>query len=197
MNHMYRVAMESWRDNLDFVWIHYSGHGSYMRDTSGDEKDGRDECLIPSDYETAGVIPDDYINQLFSYFNPATRVICVFDCCHSGTIGDVKYGWESPTRVIVENILCSVKARIITFSGCMDTQTSADAFNTLGDNMYGGALTGCLLMALREGGTRYKGDVFGLLQDVRNKLRARGFAQVPKLCSTYNLAKDRLFIPSV
>src|SRR5437868_4849364 len=31
----------------DTLLVTYSGHGSNMRDTSGDEKDGRDECLCP------------------------------------------------------------------------------------------------------------------------------------------------------
>src|SRR5690242_11993178 len=29
------------------VFFHYSGHGSYVRDTNHDESDGRDECICP------------------------------------------------------------------------------------------------------------------------------------------------------
>jgi hypothetical protein len=197
MNKFYEIALQTYRDNLDFVWIHYSGHGSYVRDTSGDEKDGRDECLVPNDYKTGGMILDDHVNHLFSYFNPKTRVICIFDCCHSGTIGDVKYSWEGPSSVTVENILCKSSARIITISGCLDKQVSMDAYNVMGDNSYSGAMTSCLLLALRENKTGCWNNAFTLISSLRTKLKERGFRQTAKMCSSYNLAKDPLFIPNV
>ena len=193
ISRLYEVAIQSWRDSLQYVYIHYSGHGSYVQDTNGDEKDKQDECLIPCDVEKAGPISDDYINRIFSSFNPITRIICVFDCCHSGTIGDVKYSWTSPISVITENINCKVKAKIITLSGCMDNQTSADAYNILNDNKYSGALTACLLLVIKEN-PAVLNNVFLLQNAVRQKLKELKFPQLPKLCSTYNLAKDRIFM---
>lgn len=191
---LYELAVASHSNSLDFVYIHYSGHGSYVRDRSGDERDRQDECLVPSDYATAGMVSDDILQSLFRSFNPKTRVVCVFDCCHSGTIGDVKYSWESPTRVSVENISCAVRAKVMTLSGCLDMQTSADAFNVLKDNKYVGAMTACLLIALREQ-PRDKADVFAALGRVRMLLRQRGFSQVPRLCTSHNLARDKIFLP--
>lgn len=188
------VALQSHAEDLDFVWIHYSGHGSYVSDRSGDELDGRDECLVPSDFRTRGVISDDLLNVLLRRFNPRTRVVCVFDCCHSGTIADVKYSWEDDRRVTVENITCGVRAKVITLSGCMDNQTSADAFDVLGDKRFSGAMTSCLLAVLTSSSSPTV-DVFSLLNGLRAKLGERGFTQRPKLCSTYNLAKDRAFLP--
>jgi metacaspase-1 len=43
----------------DVVFVHYSGHGGRVRDTSGDEEDGYDETLIPVDFKQAGQILDD------------------------------------------------------------------------------------------------------------------------------------------
>lgn len=191
---LYQLACESYSENLDLVWIHYSGHGSYVRDSNSDEKDGQDECLVPSDFRTAGLVPDDYICQLFKCFNPKTRVISVFDCCHSGTIGDVKYSWEGPRLVNIENIVCVVPAKVITLSGCLDTQTSADAFNVLGDNRYIGALTACLLMTLQKN-TDARKNVFVMVEQVRKALAVRGFTQRAKLCSSHNLALDPVFVP--
>lgn len=193
---MYELALQSHSESLDFVWIHYSGHGSYMADTSGDEKDGRDECLVPSDYATAGLIPDDFLERLFRHFNPKTRVVFVLDACHSGTMCDVKYSWDSATSCKVENVLCAVAAKVMTLSGCMDDETSADAFNVLGDGKYSGALTACLLKILgdKAGGPAARADVFVLLARLTAELKARGFPQRPKLCSTYNLAKEKLFL---
>ena len=47
------------------VWIHYSGHGSHIKDMDGDEEDGFDEVLVPLDYDKNGVISDDFINKYF------------------------------------------------------------------------------------------------------------------------------------
>lgn len=195
VRNLYELALQSYSENLDFVWIHYSGHGSYIVDKTRDEKDGKDECLVPNDFATAGLIQDDLLNSIFKYFNPKTRVVCIFDCCHSGTIGDVKYSWEGPTKCAVENILCTVPAKIITLSGCLDTQTSADAFNVMGDSKYVGAMTSCLLMVLNEQ-PQIKNDIFQMVSALRTKLKQSGFSQVPKLCSTYNLARDKQFIPA-
>lgn len=192
---LYELAIASHKDDLDLVWIHYSGHGSHVRDTSGDEKDGQDECLVPSDFRTAGLLKDDYLNSLFAQFNPKTRVICVFDCCHSGTIGDVKYSWEGETIVSIENIKCAATCRAITLSGCLDTQVSMDAYGVSGDNKYSGAMTSCLLFVLRSDLEAVKGNVFVMVDKLRAKLKELGFQQMAKLCSSHNLAKDPVFIP--
>lgn len=194
---LYELALQTHTERLDFVWIHYSGHGSYVLDRSRDELDGRDECLVPNDFRTAGLISDDLINSLFAYFNPKTRVICVFDACHSATIGDIKFSWEGPRQCKVENNVCKARGKIITLSGCLDSQTSADAYNVLGDKKYGGALTSCLLMSLNENKKITWRNVFTLVDIIRNKLKLRGFSQICKLCSTYNLATDPIFIPNI
>lgn len=194
MRKLYQLAVESYKDNLDFVYIHYSGHGSFIKDLTGDELDGNDECLVPSDYEKNGLLLDDDLGLLFSLFNPNTRVVCVFDCCHSGTIGDIKYSWKDENTFYIENIKCDIKSKVITLSGCLDNQTSADAYNVSGNNKYEGALTSCLLLLL-QANSALKTDVFELLVELQNKLKEEGFDQVPRLCSSYNLTKDKVFIP--
>lgn len=191
ITNLYRLACETYMNNLEFVYIHYSGHGSSMQDVSGDEKDGKDEALVPSDYETNGLLVDDLIQKAFQCFNPKTRVVCVFDCCHSGTIGDIKYKWLSKTQTSLENINCNVKARLITISGCMDTQTSADAFI---NNQSQGALTGSILQLLKEN-PNLKKNILEFLERLRDKLRSSRFSQIPQLCSTYNVSKDMIFLP--
>jgi hypothetical protein len=60
-----RLAERSRVEMLDFVWIHYSGHGTHVFDSTGDERDQRDECLCPADYATAGLISDDCLKDIF------------------------------------------------------------------------------------------------------------------------------------
>ena len=193
---LYEAAVQTYKEDIDFLWIHFSGHGSWTVDRSGDERDGRDECLVPSDYPKAGFIPDDVIINLFQLINPKTRVVCIFDCCHSGTIGDVKYSWEGPRRAYIENIACKATARILTLSGCMDVQTSADAYDVVGDKQYTGAMTSSLLHVLKTN-PNVGQNAFALLAAIREKLKAGGFEQVTKMCSSYNLTRDQTFLPKV
>ncbi|CAB9521275.1 Metacaspase-1 [Seminavis robusta] len=76
----------------DAVFVHYSGHGGRVRDTSGDEDDGYDETLIPVDFKHAGQIIDDDILKILVKPMPA-GVTCtvLMDCCHSGTVLDLPY----------------------------------------------------------------------------------------------------------
>lgn len=187
------AAIASYSEDLDFVWIHYSGHGTYVVDRTGDEADGRDECLVPSDYRTRGVVSDDLINRVFARFNPRTRVVFVFDCCHSGTIGDVRYSWEGERARKLENARCNARARIITISGCLDTQVSMDVRIPNGEAA--GAMTSSLLDTLREKPDLVT-DAFALVEALRRRLRARGFKQVPKLCSSFDLSQDRALLPA-
>ena len=188
MNTLTRAAKESREQDYDFVWIHYSGHGSYITDQNSDEADGKDECIIPNDYEN-GIIPDDYLRMLFKGFNKNTKVICVFDCCHSGTVGDVPYSWTTPVQVSIEHPE-KLDRKIMTISGCLDDQTSLELFTS---NEYSGVLTSCLLYNLKTNAEAKK-DVFRLINIVKEDLKRKGFKQVPKLCSSYNLYRDKTLI---
>ena len=71
----------------DVVVLHFSGHGSQMKDVSGDEVDQLDETLVPYDSRTEGVfdISDDEVNGLLKQLTQKTKnVTFVFDSCHSG-----------------------------------------------------------------------------------------------------------------
>lgn len=195
MKRLYELAIKTHTESLDFVWIHYSGHGTNIVDTSKDEADGYDECIVPSDFKTKGVLSDDFIKGVFHHFNPKTRIVCVFDCCHSATICDVKYSWEGPMSAKVENIMCRIPSKMITISGCLDNQTSADAYNIMKNNQYSGALTTCLLRSLTTKGNTFNNNVFELIENLRKALKESNFDQVPKLCSTFNLALDPKLLP--
>lgn len=48
----------------DSLFFFFVGHGGQVRDTNGDELDGWDETLLPSDYPTAGQIVDDDLHKI-------------------------------------------------------------------------------------------------------------------------------------
>jgi hypothetical protein len=191
---MTELARRSWRDGgLRTAWISYSGHGSWLYDDANDERDSRDECLIPSDYETAGVITDDELKAILQSFNPKTWVVCVIDACHSATMGDLKFLWHNFTRNSTgrKKPVFSIEgrstnaARIIMISGCRDDSVSADAWfqNT---RRFEGALTNALITTLKKS-PKLSGNIFALLNDVQFLIDSRGFAQLTQLSSSVNL----------
>lgn len=71
----------------DVVVITYSGHGTYVPDTSGDEADGLDEGLCPHDIQTGGgALLDDEIHHLFGERKGGVKLVLISDSCHSGTV---------------------------------------------------------------------------------------------------------------
>lgn len=79
----------------DFVYVHYSGHGSQQPERlAGDETDGLDEILLPSDTgqwvdKTKGVpnaLTDNVVGKaLDAIRDRGAFVWIIFDCCNSGT----------------------------------------------------------------------------------------------------------------
>jgi len=75
----------------DKIFISYSGHGSYIADKNGDEKDDtQDETLCPYDTDRTGyslnrnMILDDEIGEKLKALE-GRLVVMIFDSCHSGT----------------------------------------------------------------------------------------------------------------
>ena len=182
MSKLYLLAKQSHTDNLTDVWIHYSGHGTYIMDKNGDECDGKDECFVPSD---CVLIPDDFLKNIIRYFNPSTRIIVVADCCHSGTIMDLKYNWNLNDKTSNSTTVDGLKSNVICISGCRDDQTSEDAYlYNRKDSKYefAGAMTSYLLEFISlQGCTK----VFDIVQKMNVALSHRGFTQRPRLTSSF------------
>ena len=200
VNKLMALSSRTWKEDIQVVWIHYSGHGASVRDTNRDELDGKDECVVPADYMTDGLLSDDAIRNILTGFNPRTLVVCVMDACHSATIGDMRFLWNIlppfPPRATTQNVLpCA--ANVIMLSGCRDNQTSADAYNAA-VRKYQGAMTAALLDLLKAR-PALRSDVFALVPELQSLLRRRGFSQVPQLASSRDLSvnpTERALIPA-
>ena len=186
------LASASWSESLTAAYVHYSGHGTQVYDAQGDEPDGLDEAICPIDFAAAGVMTDDFLKRCFGRFNPATTVRFLCDACHSGSMLDLRYTYESATSMKDAGVRASMSPRVIMISGCRDTQTSADAWDAQ-LQQYGGALTDALLDVIHDDATT-RTDVFALLAALRKRLRATGFTQVPVLSSSFKLASAVPFL---
>jgi len=76
-------------DSSDVVVIFFSGHGSSVPDQNGDEKDGRDEALVPYDAakftEPSQVVIDDSIGVWLGRL-ATHNVTMIVDACFSGSV---------------------------------------------------------------------------------------------------------------
>ncbi|CAL1405606.1 unnamed protein product [Linum trigynum] len=161
----------------DSLLFHFSGHGSQQRNYNGDEVDGYDETLCPTDFETQGTIVDDEINATIVKPLPAgVKLHAIVDACHSGTVLDLpflcrmdrggKYVWEDhrPRSGAWKG---TSGGEVVSFSGCDDNQTSADT-SALSKVTSTGAMTYSFIQALERGhGTTY-GD---MLNSMRTTIR--------------------------
>jgi uncharacterized caspase-like protein len=76
----------------DSLVFHFSGHGSQQKDYNGDELDGYDETLCPTDFETQGMIVDDEINAVIvKPISHGVKLHAIIDACHSGTVLDLPF----------------------------------------------------------------------------------------------------------
>jgi hypothetical protein len=176
------ISMSALEDTL---WIHYSGHGTQLRDTSGDEQDGADECIVPCNYNTAGIITDD---ELFAIIKTARcQLIICFDSCNSGTGCDLQYSINYANGALTKsvnskNIYRSIaNPNIIMLSGCRDPQTSADAYDNVSKRGVG-AFTHVLLETLRM--NDHNIALLPLYSNLCANLKSYGFTQIPVLSSS-------------
>lgn len=179
----------------DKMVFHYSGHGSWVTDVSGDESDGRDECIVPNDFEKSGMIIDDVIREKLINQVPKHALLHILmDCCHSKTMGDLKYSYKFKNgfnTVRAEYRLRTTPGHIIMISGCADNDYSADAYEH--DVIDGGmepqgAMTCAFVRAYRKKRPTYT----KLITTMREMLRQGGYTQIVQLTSGKRLClRDR------
>jgi len=168
--------------NLSELWFHYSGHGSQIRDTNGDEVDRLDEVLVPIDFQKSGFIVDDEIFTIVK--NTKCKTILIFDSCHSGSVCDLQWSYQYTNGSILKTMTTNkmiTNPNVFCFSGCKDPETSADAYS-VEKQMGVGAFTDTFLRCLRA--NRMNVDILKLYSDICVTIKQSGFTQSPAFSSS-------------
>jgi len=174
---LWTFCTQSYSQDLERAWIFYSGHGTNLADTGGDEKDGKDEQISPSDAHQHGHISDDLLHRILRQFNPNTQVLCVFDSCFSGTLADLQYRSLRSGHSTEDNKGAACPSNVICLSATLDRQVAAET-DVTEDHRAGGVLTTALvetLYAYSKANTPFV--LTNLLQEVRSKVEQRKFPQ--------------------
>lgn len=162
----------------DVLLLFYSGHGSYVLDKNNNEKTGKDQMIIPCDFN--GIIDDDLKSIIQTNLKKDVTLIALFDCCFSGSVLDLKYQYMDSLdkNNYTENMNeTETNGNVIMISGCNDEQTSNDAII---NNKNQGAMTWAFLEAFKS-----EKDITWrkLLIKMRDLIKNSNFNQTPQLSS--------------
>ncbi|KAI0055439.1 hypothetical protein BV25DRAFT_175640 [Artomyces pyxidatus] len=178
----------------DSLVFHYSGHGGQTRDLDGDETDGYDEVIFPLDYKTAGVITDDEMHDIMvTPLPPGCRLTALFDSCHSGSVLDLPYDYHSNGRLKGSAVSRRFKkdkstpADVISWTGCKDSQTSAD---TTQNGVAVGAMSYAFIKVLKRNPNISYQDLLRGVREILNKK----YSQRPQLSSSHKIDTNLRFI---
>jgi len=171
-----KLAEKSLRE-AKFIFIFYSGHGTQISDEIGKdfEIDGKDECWVLTDYKKKGYFIDDNLNNIFLNNLGNVNVIIISDSCHSGSMADLNWTYNSSTKKIMntKTKVVNIKPNIWQISGCMDSQYSEELEI---NGRVCGALTHCMTKFLVK--EKKIKDIINSSQSTCRKLK---LSQVPVL----------------
>ena len=164
------------------VYLHYSGHGTLVKDTNGDERTGADSCICPINGASIDIITDDELRMaLVEKIPSGCKCFAVFDCCSSGTALDLRYTWKTtrPGMLSFDQDFAYPKSRgnVCFLSACRDDQYAMDTVDKFGNGI--GALTSALLPVWAK--YKFSLKLKHLLWDVRQNLKERGYEQIPQI----------------
>jgi hypothetical protein len=177
----------------DNVVIMYSGHGTCIPDTNGDEIDGKEECL----YLYNGVLTGDRFGWLLDHFKLGVKVRVFLDSCFSESAtralnmmpnkdkGKFRVYKKFKTRKNIPHIKLLKPINWVVYSGCSEHQTSADAF-------LGGEFNGAFSYYLWECLDRSYTDK-QWFAELRKSLPSPEYDQIPTLEGPEDIINQQLF----
>ncbi len=162
------LSASSWRNSLDLAWIYFSGHG---------EVNESEHCIVSSDYNKTAFLPVKYLEESLKNFNPDTRVVCVFDCCHFPRLFTEKTG--TPEVLVLSASEPDKKTKSIQISKK--------------DFLFTGVLTESLLSYLLSVSLN---DVLvlDLLSEVTARVKKIIPTQTPQINATFEITKETKLI---
>ena len=164
----------------DVLFFHYSGHAGATKSLSDD--DPTSATLVPSDFETAGMIADDDIFEILVRSLPeGVRMTIVMDCAEGSGMIDLPFAYV-PALAGAEPPKLGLK--MMAEKTYLKHQAKADVVMLCGvggTNDGSGACTNSLAVAFRETAGL---DYIGLLDAMKGTLDKHAIKQIPRLSSS-------------
>ncbi len=180
----------------DVLVFTYSGHGTQVVDTSGDEADAYDEAIYVYD----GTILDDDLRDIIDGMDPKATLVVISDSCFSGTVTRLAPGKArprfmpnkdvTPNMVVRQHFLLPEAAMPeLLISGCSDKEYSYDAEI---DGRFNGAMTAMALRVIRQNPAATYTEFYAGL---RQLLPSNDYPQTPQLEGSPAHKTTQLFEP--
>lgn len=178
----------------DRIFFHYSGHGTQTLDPENNQYDDDAMCTLDGDQITLITAQD--LKQVVDQVPNGVKVVCLMDCCHSGTLFDLTNNADNETPVDADNDLNH--GYTVMLSGCMDSETSADA---VVNGTYEGALTAAFLNFAQQQGfsnlldtlcSNDMSQIQALRQQFDDWMSQQNYSQTPNISFEGNLTAKSL-----
>jgi hypothetical protein len=182
----------------DVIIFTYSGHGTQVMDTSGDESDGYDEALYVYD----GVLRDDEFREIITKLQPGVHCAIIADSCFSGTVTRVLKASSTrgnPRFVSTETIppgtprihafLSEEDMLEILVTGCDDDEYSYDAYI---NGRWNGAMSANAISVIKENQDVTYSTFYSRLREF---LPSSQYPQTPQLEGSTDNKNRKLFKP--
>ncbi|MEP7133946.1 MAG: caspase family protein [Chloroflexota bacterium] len=180
----------------DVAVFTYSGHGTQVSDTSGDESDPYDEAVYLYD----GTVKDDDLRVILNGIHPQATLVIISDSCFSGSVTRLA-GEKGTPRFVPPTVSTANKMARRSFllpesgmpeiliSGCSDSEYSYDAeFN----GRPNGAMTAYAIQVIKQNpNVTYREFYTGL----RKLLPSKDYPQTPQLEGSEDNKDRKLFEP--
>lgn len=162
----------------DNILFYYSGHGSTIRDTNGNEATGKDQLLVSVELQT--ILDDELKAIIQANLKANVTLISFFDCCFSGSVLDLKYQYMDTLHQGANTMNVSeseTPGNVIMFGGATDTQYGIDT-------VINGVDQGAFTWAFLENMNKLTSPTWRqLLQGIRDTLKQFGIDQTPQCAS--------------
>mmetsp|Transcript_15263 Transcript_15263/g.26720 ORF Transcript_15263/g.26720 Transcript_15263/m.26720 type:complete len:641 (+) Transcript_15263:60-1982(+) len=165
----------------DVLFFSFSGHGTQIDSDDGNEADGKDEALCPTNFREEGLLLDNEIFDLVvTPLVSGVKLTIILDCCHSGTAVDLSFIWEMDNDSWEEvGGTRYVAGDVQMFSGCQDDQCSMDVAGVFGRPQ--GAMTMAMTKVVENDNSLPYPE---LLTRLHEALEEGGYDQKPRLTSS-------------
>lgn len=192
----------------DVSLFYFSGHGSSIKNSLGEELDGRDETIVPADairpVTDHSQIKDIRDKELADLFNRALEkkiiLTAIFDSCHSGSIarGEVQtkeidaVDFDIKAKPTASQTVKPEERGALVLTAAKDYQrASGGRYSELGDAKYS-HFTAALLMSLYQ----VPADLIAaedLFQKIAARLAADARMQTPTIAGTQARLEHTVF----
>jgi hypothetical protein len=187
LSHLYKLGLQTWSENLDYVLIYYIGDSinlaDYAQAYTGTFNNIR-QGIVPTDYNIHGIIDKNDIFGILDLYNPKTKIVFLTDSCFlHDNIFSLEYTHNRPNKNTAYH---KTDRKIITISYSLAKYTTDDDnYYTLLTNNENIKSFADFVIKLGH----HNEDVISLLEDVNNLLNKKNINMQASLSSSFNLTE--------